>query len=434
MKKQKGVALVVSVSILLVGSLLALSSYQSSQLEERMAANHRFSVASLQAAEAGVNEMLDSVLSFGYTPGVEFCDNIGTALSGTGFSPESGWYEKSGDFSGGGLVKSYKAAMACNSSGHVVGFSRGKVVDADSAEVAARRVRVEIIPPGNESVWKMLAEGDIRVTGNSTIIGNVHSNSDVTISLKSTGKEKLVSSGYISAHESINVSGAGDSVNGECLDSICAQGGSPKQSVPLASDTIYAARDSYLEVVDGNWVPKAGFEDIITVLPGEVKNRKGVQEYVCDVSASSLNDHDPNGNYDGVIGGGYIYYCPGNTIMGGDFQGYTVMSELDFVHNGNVTVQSDEEIDTYVLAGRHIELNGSSESGTWAAFHSDGDFQQNGNSKIYGAIVAGGSIGSQGGIVFEARDPDKIFVQVSGRMEGWVELEDPSTDAELTDY
>src|SRR5690554_6839290 len=108
MNRQKGLALIVSLVVLVVAALFGLSSFQSSQLEERMVANHRFSVSALQSAEAGVNDMMDAVLSFEYSSGgPSFCDSIGAALPSPWVSQGGGVYGASGDISGGGLLKKY---------------------------------------------------------------------------------------------------------------------------------------------------------------------------------------------------------------------------------------------------------------------------------------------------------------------------------------
>ncbi len=420
MNSQKGMALIVSLVVLVVAALLGLSSYQASQLEERMAGNHRLSVSALQATEVGINKMLSSVVVYAYSPGAEFCDDVATSLSGTGFTSDGVGYSYSDSVEGGDLDVAYKAYMTCDGSGHVLGFSRGAVLGADGEEISARRVRVEIVPPGYDSINSILGNG-INITGNSTIIGDVHSNSDVTLSLQATGNpdDRVVSEGSITSTGSMDIGGSDAPNEGECSDVVCAASGVPERNIPSAQDVIDQAVADYLAVNEsGEIVPSGDGSGKIVVLSYDAADNS------CSVDGSVLVNPSPPDEY--------IYYCPGALTVTGDFGGVTVMSEGDFVHNGAISINDAGEIDTLVVSGGNIELNGGSGTETYAAFHSEGDFIQNGSSKIYGAIVAGGSITANGGIDFEARDTGKILVPVSGHLEGWVELEDPADESNMT--
>src|SRR5690554_2543849 len=56
--KQSGAALVVSISLLAIGLMLGVSSFQSARLEESMAGNQRFAASAQMAAEAGASDIL----------------------------------------------------------------------------------------------------------------------------------------------------------------------------------------------------------------------------------------------------------------------------------------------------------------------------------------------------------------------------------------
>lgn len=461
-KREKGLALLVSLVVLTVAVLLGLSSYQASQLEERMAGNHRFSISALQAAEAGVNKMLSSVLSYTYSPGSVFCNDMSASLSGTDFSTyEDPGYSYAQSVSGGDLDLRYKALMICNSeSGHVLGFSRGVVLGGDGEEVSSRRVRVEIIPPGFDSINTMLGNG-ITLTGNSTIIGNVHSNTDIDLSLQSTGNpdDRVVSQGTITASGGVNIGGSDAPSEGECTDVVCAVSGSPVRVIPSAQDKIDLAKER-LAVLDASinleYYPYTGTDPTNPDNPPEYDpvlrpvNEYGTYQDVdypeieilphaadgdCNINdpASVFIPEDP-GVDDGPGEGNKIYYCPGDLTVTGDFGGVTVMSEGNFTHNGTLSINESSvpPIDTFVVTGGDIVLNGASGTETYGSFLAEGDFVQNGDSKVYGAIVVSGSIIANGGIDYEARETGKILVPVSGRLEGWVELESPSDEGDLT--
>ncbi|RTR01455.1 pilus assembly PilX family protein [Halomonas nitroreducens] len=455
MKSQKGMALIVSLIVLVVAALLGLSSYQSSQLEERMAGNHRFSVSALQAAEVGINKMLGSVVAYSYSPGSEFCDDMGGALSATGFTSEGAGYTFSDDVAGGDLDVSYKAYMECGGSGHVLGFSRGAVFNSDGDELSARRVRVEIVPPGYDYINSMLGNG-INLTGNSTIVGDVHSNTDVTLSLQATGnpEDRVVSEGSITSTGDMNIDGSDSPDAGECTDVVCAASGVPARDIPSAQDRIDKAKKLLLE--------DEGILTLSAYTGDNPTNPDNPPEYdpiinPLDEEGNSItvdNDeikilpHDANGDCDidaagefapvavtpddGPGMGSKIYHCPGVLTVTGDFGGVTIMAEGGFVHNGAISIGDTGEIDTFVVSGGNIELNGGTGTETYAAFLSEGDFIQNGDSKVYGTIVATGSITANGGMDFEARETGKILVPVSGHLDGWVELEDPADDANIT--
>jgi len=181
MRSQRGVALLVSLVVLVVAIMLGVSSFHSSLLEERMAGNHRLSVSALHSAEAGVDRMLDTVMSYSYTVGDEntLCDGIDVA---TYFSFDNP-YSFSSD---GGLERGYLVKLFCSgSSDKIVGVSRGHVLDDDGVELSARKVRVLFDPPGWATVTGMISDKNITINGAKTsVVGTVHSNGDLDIQIK----------------------------------------------------------------------------------------------------------------------------------------------------------------------------------------------------------------------------------------------------------
>lgn len=81
--RQKGVALLMSLVILLVLSLLATSSMQNSIMQERMSTSTREGLMALEAAEAALREVEEQL------EGLDSLDNFGVD---TGSGNDDGWF------------------------------------------------------------------------------------------------------------------------------------------------------------------------------------------------------------------------------------------------------------------------------------------------------------------------------------------------------
>lgn len=81
--KQKGIALLMSLVILLVLSLLATSSMQNSTMQERMSTSSREGLIALEAAEAALREVEEQL------EGLDSLDNFG---NDTGTGNSDGWF------------------------------------------------------------------------------------------------------------------------------------------------------------------------------------------------------------------------------------------------------------------------------------------------------------------------------------------------------
>lgn len=465
MNLQKGMALIVSLVVLVVAALLGLSTFQSAQLEEKMSGNYRFSVSALQAAEAGVNDMLTGVMSYTYSPTDPFCDNLGSNM-GYGSTGVSGIYYKDGDFSGGNLVKKFRVVVKCIDSGesgeakHVLGYSRGVVLDDDSQELSARRLRVEIVPPGFDTVRSMLSDQNISIPGNSTIIGDVHSNQNVDLAINdNTGKksERMVSEGTITATGDVSIKdNSSSTTDGDCDTSICGQSGVPRINVPSAQDQIDIAKNDYM--TEDRGVTLEAYDETVfgeptntnnypehnpVLLPLNEDGQQGSFDYpdlkilphdpdtgLCDINAEE--ELVPSEFDDGGAGqGNKIYYCPGELKVAGDFGGITLMAEGNITHTGASSVNADGDIDTLVVSGGDITLDGKQVTETHASYFAEGSFTQNGTADIYGVIVSGQGITINGGVDFIARDTGMIDILVSGHLEGWSESELSGDDSDL---
>ncbi len=405
--KQKGIALVLSVVILVIATLLGLSGVSSALFEERMAGNYRFSISALQASEAGVNDVIDYVVS-NYSPSAPpDCSSDSQLYS----SSEKVVYSTSG-----GLNRDYEISLECEG-GDLIGYSLGRVYKG-SDTLSEREVRIVIIPPGENEIEGMLADGDIILNGNSTIVGNVHANSNVDIKQLSSSTV-----GYVSASGQVltNDKDIEYAADGECSTVICASSGVDIMSVPTASEAILeemkALGFSYasLAEVNGNVSAEDTTSYQVLTVDGDGK---------CSLNLSGSQSYSDGGEWEEKR-----FYCPGVLNLSGSFSGAVVMASGDIIHGGSSELGDPDSngtgsVDTYIVSGGTIELNGSDDS--YAAYHADGDIVQNGTSKIYGSIVAGGSITRNGGIDFESMSSGFILVPVSGFIDQWYELEKPN--------
>ncbi|MEQ6918773.1 pilus assembly PilX family protein [Halomonas aquatica] len=493
MRCQKGIALIVSMVVLLVAALFGVSSFQSTQLEERMAGNHRFSVSALQAAEAGVSDMLGAVLDFTYNPGQPtFCDPgvMGSSLPGEWLesSPGSGIFSKTdvditdalvdGSYTNvGTLTQTYSAIMKCQNAGvdsaHVIGYSRGVVPHGDYQ--TSRLIKVEIVPPGYDAFKSMLAEGNITVPGNSVINGDVHSNGDLSLKIRTEGNIKFDSSGTVTASGAADFEVPDSGDGSDCTDFPCTASYTDTIPVPEAQLYIdYITNGKFNEAnekIAGGYIEKVAVEngggwkiiddptdpsfdaslaDRIEVLPHDPVTGDCAPTDPLVAPGTFIPEENPDEiDLEGaqvtvkIMDKNYIYYCPGNLTTGATFEGVTVMAAGNITHSGAATVAAENldpdtgepitdpetgelvGVDTLVVSGGNIELNGTTVAETYAAFWSVGDFTQNGTSAIYGSVVAGGSILNNGGINFTAVDSSTLYKPVSGRLEGWAEQENP---------
>lgn len=439
MKNQNGMALLVSLIIVLVAAILGLSSFSSSLLEERMAANHRFSISALQTAEAGVEEIMDHMSDEFPPDSDEFCagkgrkEDGGPVRVGDGKEIDRGPYTFSSD---GGLSRRYVLDLKCEDE-RLVGYSRGWVYNdaEENIELSARRLKIAVTEPGFFRIEGMLAECGVDLNGQSTIVGNVHSNCGVDIRIQEDDSIELA--GFISAHQVVTINNEDvDPVDGDtCNSAVCASSNADYMDVPSAREYInkrIVEKNLGVEPATEEQIADFDFADFIAYAKGEeslyeysLPDDFKVLEYDSGKNECSVGEVDlaPSDTEE------LTYYCPGELKISGDFGGVVVMAEGNLTHTGTTSIgnkDGDEVIDTFVVSGGTITLNGTTKSEElFAAYLAQDDFEQNGNAKIYGSIVSGGLITGNGGIDFEARDTDFITVPVPAHFRAWDELEDP---------
>ncbi|MBW6390301.1 hypothetical protein [Billgrantia antri] len=237
--------------------------------------------------------------------------------------------------------------------GAVVG---GGDLAAVSQPVAAR---VEFTPGPNPAFTNGLLSADyIEVTGQSTVIGNVHSNGYVDIRLRS-GSEATVTDGT------------------DMMVEVPLPGARPEGEDISACDT-EPERHCY--------------KSYDPAIFNQYQQRSGVINS-CNVSIGALAE-------------GSTVYCSGDlTVQGGSIGS----RKVTLVATGNVTMNgatssgdAASEIGLFVIAGQDITFNGNTDN--HGVFWAAGYVRQNGNSNLYGSIVAGTYIRSNGGIDFTSLD------------------------------
>lgn len=407
--RQKGMALIISMVILVLAILLGLSSVNAALFEERMTGNYRFSISALQASEAGVKDIISYVRATYGPSNPPDCSSDSTLNDPDGVNYSSS----------GGLDRDFNTRLVCEG-GEVVGYSQGRVYRGTET-LSAREVRVVVIPPGESEVEGMLADSNITLNGNSTIVGSVHANADVDI-------KQLTNStiGYITASGQVitNDKDVTYSDSGGCDTVICASSGVETMNVPSASAAIIeemndlgfsgnSLSDINASVAASGPVDTTSYQVLAVDASGQ-----------CSLDLSGSQSYQQSGEWESKR-----FYCPGALDLSGSFSGAVIMASGDIVHNGSSELGDPDtdgtgEVDTYIVSGGSITLNGSDDS--YAALHADGDITQNGTSKLYGSIVSGGSITRNGGIDFEAMNSGFIMVPVSGFIDEWYEMEAPS--------
>lgn len=394
MKKQNGAALVVVLSLLSVSLMVGLSSMQSSQIDERLAGNYQMRAELHMAAENAVSQ------------GWEFLNNengglIAYFLENSGdFSAQValGWAEISNiahvNYSCGDFECAYAFFHDADSEDNYILGSSSLSADGGlvgQSSIVAARVEFGTIP--NPLFGRGLLSADaIRVTGQSTVNGDVHGNGEVSISIRndrySTDEDGNIIENWTLTNGSdfmVDVPLPGDRPSSESDESSCTG------SLPV----LHCYKDYQGDVFS-------------QYSPG---SREGAISS-CDVSLSSLSDGD-------------TVFCNGNLVVGGgsvEGKSITLVSTGNVTMNGATSTRPPEEVDIglYVISGGDIELNGNSDN--YGVFWASGFVRQNGNSSLYGSVVAGTYIRSNGGIDFTAIDnitnPD-TFIEAELALREW---------------
>lgn len=376
-KEQRGAALVVVLSLLSMTLMLGLSGIQSSLIDERLAGNYKASTEAQMAAERAA--------AAGWGPGgsdtsaADFHTGLTRAeLSAYDWARFSALDGVSEDVCNSGNVSCRYYLLRENEERFIVGM--GAIVVGDAVMSVSQPVIAEIeydSAPNPIFTRGMLSADYIRVTGQSRVVGAVHSNGTVNISL-SDGSEATVTDG---SYGMVEVPLPGTRPADEDM-SLCTGSEPPAYCYKSYDDSIFA----------------------------DYQTREGTI-HSCSVSVEDLRDGD-------------TVYCNGDLTVAGGAVGER---RVTLVARGNVnmngatsSVGTASEIGLFVVAGQDIEFNGSTDN--YGVFWAGGYMRQNGDSSLYGAAVSGTYIRSNGGINFISLDnvtnPD-AYVPVNPRIIAW---------------
>lgn len=366
----------VVLSLLAMSLMLGISGMQSSQIDERLAGNYKAIAEAQMGAEQAVAAgwgVGGSAVSFGaFNSGL-----TRTTLASYSWQQFSSLGAVSVNVCTGNIQCRY---YLLRDAGDLYIVAMGAVVSEGGVLGTSHPVFAEVefqTGPNPAFTNGLLSADYIFVTGQSTVIGNVHSNGTVDISLRANS-EASVSDG---SHGMVEVPLPGDRPLGEDM-SACSENSPPAYCYKSYDPAIFS----------------------------QYQQRSGVINS-CDVSIGTLAD-------------GSTVYCNGDlTVQGGSIGS----RKVTLVATGNVTMNgatsSDgaaSEIGLFVIAGQDITFNGNTDN--YGVFWAGGYVRQNGNSNLYGSIVAGTYIRSNGGIDFTSvnnvTNPD-TFVPLNPRLVAW---------------
>ncbi|MBF0103488.1 MAG: pilus assembly PilX N-terminal domain-containing protein [Desulfobacterales bacterium] len=205
----------------------------------------------------------------------------------------------------------------------------------------------------------LLSEGDMRLNGNSTIVGDLHSNGDLTANSGAN-----VITGHASAHQTANVNGT---VTGGVASNAAIVSVPIVPTPPWQSDTSgVISSNATLPAFGGSWDNGHGSHNDAYILPAIVF---GPNPVVIKVAG------------DVVIPAGAI------------LDNVTIMATGNITFRGSSRRNNNINRNAIIALGE-IEFDGSSNS--YAAFWSNGLFRMNGSSTIIGSVVSRGTLTRNG--------------------------------------
>lgn len=351
-RKQEGAALIVSMILLTVATIVTVASMRGGTMQEKMTANQNNKAVSLMAAEAGGSAFFDWIVS-------EF-ENGTMAWSDPDWQDD--WQSVipsnqagSHNLGSNGYYWLDPADVSWNADDVVVTLTgqAGPDVNAPLGQTKLRMIfnRPELGGTDPAFLAGLLADGNIDINGNADFTGSAHANGE------------------------FNVSGGQNSLNDR--DSVDEDG----NPVTLES-SVSAHGDAKMRRVDQERV-MGGADTIEVPSASEYINEKkaggGVIES-CEIPTGDL--------------GGAVYYCDGNARTSGSFSNVTILADGDIDHRGSAQLGASEDLTVMIVAGGDITINGRND--TFGVYWADGNVRQNGRSTIGGSVVAGGDIRRNG--------------------------------------
>lgn len=362
-----GSVLIIVMILLALFALTAVALTTKTATESRIATNHKLSVQSLYAAEAGFNSVIgayygnpnhftarSAAVDMGFQNSEPDNPNLGNHLAywiseityGAGSPPQSV------------DIETWGTVLGTN--------SRARV------KVRLRR----FIPVADPFQVGILTNGDLTIHGSPDIIGSLHANGNI----QQTGSGTI--DGNLTAHGTANVEA---SVTGDIESS------AETIEVPMITRADFQDLQSRADVLLND--PAAGAQagsDDATEIPEAAGNANNEAD---DISTKEPAVFDGSGDQQGRI-----IFCEGDlTINGSDISNATIVATGNITINGS-TQPNGSTIDVAMMAGGDITINGSNTS--YGVFWSNGGFVQNGDGQVCGTIVCQGDISRNGSFTF----------------------------------
>lgn len=356
---QRGAVLFVSLILLLVSSIIAVSSMRGSGMQEKMVANQNQQSVALLAAETGAGEFWSWISSTtvdwdnqGWRDSWQNETSIPTARAGTPMLGDSGYYW-------------IEPADVDWESDRVVVLVHGIALSGGGETLARTSMRLEFLKPVPEPINPAfmvgaLAGGNLIISGNADITGSAHANGNFKVTGRGgsslNDRDGFDEDGNLVTYQS-TVSAAGTAeMSGAAEGAVISA--APSVTIPSAR-----------EYIDSN---KGG---------GAVINS-------CSIPSGDLR--------------GAIYYCDGNLTTSGEFSNGVILADGNISHDGSSQLGSGQELTVQMVASGNITIGGRND--TYGVIWADGDVTQNGRSTLGGSIVAGGNITRSGKFSYKQYD------------------------------
>lgn len=332
MKKQRGAALVVVLSMLAMSLMLGLSGMQSAQIDERLAGNYRSSSLAQMAAEKAVSRAYKEDEQ-GISSDVNFYPVSRSLVESASWdSFVSGHPSYGGSYSEGNISYAYRRYRIDGAS-YIVGL--GAVLDSDGAVISKShpvyaRLRSTLPPPPS-------------VNGAFTCFGTLCDH-------KVSGNASVSGSDYMLPGD-FNCSGSGCST-GVAIDGQSVHGiyYPHKNGAGEAGDAEKASWASYLQAIE-----QIGYDKIFTGGQNFTSNIGGRGSPALIKISSGMVTNSSNHNTSGIIvvKAGATYKMTGT----GHHEGLIIVEEGGTVEEGGVFEMSSGTPRVY---GAVIKMNGSS--------------------------------------------------------------------------
>lgn len=393
-ESQRGAALATSLVLLLPISLVAVSSMQSRNLEQRMAGNFQQHLKAQSAAESGIMAAVDLLEQ---PCGVD--DGFSDQLQTNGGVLMNNVPLGDGTFTVTAVNNGAELPSTTDTDGVIVLSSVGQI---DNLSVTIEQV---VSQSGTNTSYAVLANGSLGVDGSPSLNGcmvNVHANGDVNI----------LGGGQMAGQ----VSATGTVFNSAATIEGGTESGASSVSVPNVDPTTVSSNATYTLDATGKVLGGDGTE----IWDGTGSDWNGWRFLAGDWTLTT--DNAPVG----------VYYVEGNAVIdgspgsAGSPWAATIVAEQNVIVNGDVqmasydsSLQSGDLRNLALVSGGDLQINGSAGQSFEGTLAASEQIEVTGDPTIDGSIIAENN-GTTSTLVIDSL--------ISGDMNITNSLPDPLTD------